>query len=310
MIKSNFDYQEIENDSTKEEVLSTEELLNYDKTTFLSFDSSFEEFYNSLCKTDIFSKINFQMAKTSKNDLQKTISLWKDFNIQIHPIQILDNNYVFKENEEDFEITEEFENAIHEDLPFSLPISFFHSKMKLNGKLNYVILPGNELEKTQLLYQKIRLVKKNPIVTSSIYHHEITHTQINDGRTCKNLLDTETIPTFIGELFASKIDPSLTTLKNFRLANLENIFCYLQIYRNFKNIAYSSKIELDTYIKSILQAIWLMNQYLEGNSNKKKEILQFINKIFEGEKTVQEMLDYYDSNMEEVPKDLKQLILK
>ena len=140
-----------------------------------------------------------------------------------------------------------------------------------------------------------------------LYHHEIAHTQLDSWKSCNNLLDLETLPILIEEIFASKIDASGRTLEKLRNIRLLELIKFLFIYMATPNMAYSNRIASDGYIKSILQAISLMNIYLTGSGSMKKEIQNYINRIFAEQASVQDMLNHFHSNMDETPKVLQKL---
>ena len=167
--------------------------------------------------------------------------------------------------------------------------------------------PTGKIEDNSILYSNIILPNINNALTSCIYAHEITHSQTNSKDQCGNILNTETLPILMEEIFCFKLDGSLKSV--IRMRNLRLLWLVKNLYRlmEIKNMAFSSKIEFDTYIKSTIQAIKLSNIYINGSANIKKEIQSYINRIVAEEASLMEMLNHYEANFEECNHTLKDL---
>lgn len=308
---NSFNYSEIEGDPTKQEILAKERFYGYDSSKPLILDySTYRNLYNSIIhdKNIRFSEY-FLGCLVSEKQLKKSVSIWDDLGIKLYEIDILDSSYGNVE-EGGFILTQEFLDAIRAGHPSILPITFNRKKRgTLYGCVESISLTAssNNPEDNGILYRNVDLSRLGKKVTTCIYNHEITHTQLNSKQSCQSLLDIETVPILLEAIFAGKIDPSGDTLKKLRNSRLLEIAKYLHSYLTIPNMAYVSRIESDTYIKSILQAIQLSNIYLTGNSNIRKEIQEYINRIFLEQVSVQDMLNHYNANLDEVPKELKRL---
>ncbi|MDE6292656.1 MAG: hypothetical protein K2L98_03130, partial [Bacilli bacterium] len=245
----------------------------------------------------------------SKKFVKGSIELWKELGINLQQIDILDESFPTEDGE--FAITKEFIDSIVTAHPEKLPIHFVHPFRgnQFNAKTNFINMesPTGNVEDNSILYSNILLPNINSVLTSSIYAHEITHTQVNIKNQCGNLLNTETLPILVEEIFGYKLDRSLKSIE--RMRNLRLLWLVKNLYRmmEIKNMAFSSKIGYDTYIKSTIQAIKLSNIYINGSENIKKEIQRYINRIIAEEASLIEMLEHYEANFEECSHKLKDL---
>lgn len=304
-----YSYNEIEGDTTKEEILEKESFYGMEATSPLILDSQYEKLYDQIVSDkSILTSKNFLGFNVSEKQLRSSISLWDDLGIQLHDIDILDPSYGYVEDG-GFVITQEFIDSISTDHPSRLPIVFNKRKRgKLFGHIESLSMhsPENNPDENAEIYVCIELAKTNRNLAICSYNHEIAHTQINSRLCSNNLLDMETIPILIEEIFASKIDDG-KTLERLRNLRLLDIVRSLYVYETVPNLAFVSRIDSDTYIKSTLQAIKLANIYLKGNENIKKEMQEYINHIFAEERSIQDMLYDYDASIERVPKNLSKL---
>lgn len=306
---TSFYYSEIEGDQTKQEILKQERLYGYDPSKPLMLDfTTYHNLYSSIVddKSILFSEY-FPGFGVSEKQLRDSISIWDDLGIKLHEINILDSLYG-SISEENFKITQKFVDSIKTGHPSELPITF-NTRCKFYGRLEIIVVryPFNNFNKNGFVYLNIYLSKHSRKITTCMYNHEITHTQLDSRNSCKSFLDSETIPILIEEIFANKMDNSGNTLEKIRNIRLYDLVRYLYSYSSTPNMDYVSRIESDTYIKSTLQAIQLANIYLTGNSNIRKEMQEYINRIFSEQISVEDMLNKYNANFDEVPKSLKKL---
>ncbi len=303
-------YTIIEGDPTIQSVRDEENFFGYEKSNPLSLDSSFIDLYDEIVsdKSILYAEKFFRLG-ASKKFVKDSIKLWEELGINLQQIDILDENFPLEEGEAT--ITEEFYNSIITAHPEKLPI---HIDRSLRNKqweaiTNYISMYSitEKVEDNSMLYSNIILPNINNALTSCIYAHEITHSQVNSKDQCGNILNTETLPILIEEIFCCKLDSSLKSV--IRMRNLRLLWFVKNLYRLMatKNMAFSSKIEFDTYIKSTIQAIKLSNIYINGSENIKKEIQSFINRIIAEEASLMEMLNHYEANFAECEHQLKDL---
>lgn len=297
-----FEYKFSENDSTIKEIRDKESFYGCCETKPLSFDSSYEDLFYSIRNDEsilgnVFSPSFFVNKKYVKN----SISLWESLGIQLQDIDILDKYYPMDSHQG--EVTQDFLDALSASNPAQLPIVFkwFND---VEAKVVSFEMKYNNPDNYGLIFQKIILPIFNSKLTSCFYAHEIAHTQ---PVIMSSLLNDETIPILVEEIFASILDPSSKTLKQIRYRRLNQLMQMLYILANVKNISFESKIIYDTYIQSTLQAIKLANTYLFGTSSLQREIIKYINQIFQGNLFIEEMLAHFEANLEDVPRDINML---
>lgn len=308
MTKFILSYIELEEDSTKQIILDQEKSYGYNHAKPLSYDSDYIDLYNTIIKDKaIRHSERFLGFNANKNKIRASLSIWEDLGIKLQEIAIIDGSFACED--EEFIATKEFLDAIKITHPSELPIVIKRNiKPCLDGNLKKIVLTSAlDGDGIGIVYRQINLSRTNNNYASCVYNHELTHTQIVNKGSNTSILDSETIPIFIESIFASKMDQTNKTLIKMRSIRLLNIAqCFSELLYH-SNLPYKTKIEADTYIKSTLQAIELSNIYLNGNENIQQEMIAYINKIFSEERTVQEMLDKYDANLEAVSKDIKRL---
>lgn len=305
-----FSYKEIEGDPTKEEIQDKEEFYGYSPTKPIEYDDDFIDLYNSIIDDkSIMSAEDILSQSVDKKILRNSISIWDDLGIKLDDISMLDMAFG-NVADGNFTLTREFLDAIREAHPSELLITFHRGeKGKFYGHVESIQMrsASNNPEDYALLFAGINLPRLGNKITPCVYNHEIAHTQVDSCNSCQNLLDSETIPTLVEEIFASKIDASVNTLERIRNVRLLSIVKLLSAYLNIPNMAYVSRIESDTRIKSTLQAIKIANIYLTSSPSIRSEIQGYIDRIFREEASVKDMLNQFEANLDEVPKDLRLL---
>ena len=307
--KKLFRYTEIEGDPTKEEIQEKEKFYGYGPTKPLEYDDTYMDLYNSIIHDkSIMSAERVPVRNVDEKRLRESVSIWSDLGIKLYEIDMLDRAYgnVASGN---FTLTQEFLDAIRDAHPSELPITFHRGEGgKFYGHVERMCMKSaSRPEDNALLYSCILLPRLGNKITPCIYNHEITHTQLDSGDCCQNLLDSETIPTIIEEIFASKIDPSGNTLERIRNVRLLSIVRLLTDYLNIPDMDYVNRIESDTCIKSTLQATKIANIWLTSKPSIRNEIQGYIDRIFREEASVQDMLNQYEANLDEIPKSLRYL---
>lgn len=303
-------YTMIEGDPTVSKILEEEQFYGYEKSKPLQLDDSFIELYDEIIRDrSILYADYFLRFGANKEFVKKSLALWGHLGIKLKSIDILDEKFMASDG--DFEITQEFLDSITTSSPKHLPIHLTSpsKNQKLNAQTNLITMasPSGKVEDNGILYSNIILPSLNNVLTSSIYAHEITHTQINSKDQCGNILNTETLPILLGEIFAYQLDKSGKNIERMRNLRLKWLVTSLYRLMTIKNMAYSSKMEIDTYIQSTIQAIKLSNIYMLDNINIKKSILEYIKMIIEEEASLKDMLDYFDANFADCSHELKDL---
>ena len=179
--------------------------------------------------------------------------------------------------------------------PFEIPIEMTYFENPFNGELINSIVGAPSMDfadKSRIVFSGITLDWGLSNMSIPIYAHEITHSQVDSVRgACGNYQNMEVLSIFNEKLMALEIDPSLELLRK-----LETCRAY-SLVNNFIVLNYKDEFEDDVvlrssmYITSALQANHLFDRYLNGNDDEKQSIIDGIQRVFDGESTVEELLD-------------------
>lgn len=122
------------------------------------------------------------------------------------------------------------------------------------------------------------------------YMHEVTHYQVPDGG-CLNYQNSEVLPIFNELLAAYDIDASGDLLRRVMFYRLADIFRSAMIL-NDSNSNYSNVdiLKASVYITSSFQAFKLFDQYVSGAEEERDTIINGVQKIFDGEGSVEGLL--------------------
>ena len=303
MTKQHFSYNLIEGDPTVEEIRYKERFFEFDETKPLEYDTSYVELYNALVgDKDLRKNSKLPIYRIDKNRVINSIKIWENLGIKLHDIELLDKSYKIKNGY--FVVDKKFQESLNLAQPKKIPVVFSNNQV-LEGKCNYFTLESSEnKDKKSVIFRDIIVPILNNNLSICAYGHEISHTQLTSvWEGTNNLLNIETIPIFIEQLFAYITDPTTNTLLKYRCFRLYDLVEKLYIIDQHKNLAYISKITYDTFIQSTLQAIKLFNTYAFGNANIQDEFIKYINKIFAGDILIEEMLNHFEANLDQVEKD-------
>ena len=303
-----FNYKELEGDITKDVILKRAEFYNQVKPVPLNYDSSYVSLYNAIVNDkDIVSSVNKLGGVTNLKNVKSSCYLWDLLDIIRHDVNVYSGE---TNNDEEFAVTSDFIDKVTILDGERIPILFINGQKAKNfsGKVELLTLESETGNKA-VLFSKIYLPRLGDKLTSCIYNHELTHVQLNslENGGSKSLLNTEVLPIFIEEVFAEKQDYSYETLERIRNLRLYNIARNLSVFIKYKNLSYLSRIELDKYNSSSIEAINLANIYFNSRKKVQKEMINYVNHIFNEKKNVEDMLNHFDSNLEDVVKDKKTL---
>ena len=131
------------------------------------------------------------------------------------------------------------------------------------------------------------------------YLHEITHTQTTEGRNM-NYINKEVLSLFIEFLYGNYNDKSQILFKLYMFPNS------IDLYMNTKSEF--DRLNASSYIVSTMEAINLYDTYMKSNKKIKKEILQDIQRIFDYNITLEEILSKYNIDYDSFKPDIKRLI--
>ena len=302
----NFDYNLDLTDKTIEEVTEEEKFYGYDKSLIHSFDSTYESLYNDISKDDdiqyhyIYPSFGFD-----ENYVRRSIKLWKELGINLHDLVIIKR---FKNVDKLTAVNRKFFKSISTENPSKLKLSF---KNIIQTDSELKLLRVNDPLYKGIVFDRINLPKLEKKLVSTIYAHEITHTQLEtrNGGT-NSYFNIEMIPIFMEYVFASvQKEPkiSLSFVQNERLKSIFNFLCEMGLS---DRVPYSRRITCEQFLISSIQAIKLFDVYYRGNESIKKEILEDINKVFDGRIIVEDIINKYGVSYDNGENNLKKLKLK
>ena len=305
-LKTIFDFKYVDGDTTLQDVRNEERFFGYRESEPLVFNSDYEKLYNDImCDPFIMNSTLPSTLFVDRNAIKRGNSLWDELGITLCDVDIISKKYNL--NKYTGIITNDFIDALSTDSPLKIPVRF-HDKNIYGGAVQLNMEDPNDPSNNGVIFREIIVPKVKGVLSSCCYAHEITHTQeLSTIGLNSSLLNRETIPMLIEQIFASKLDQTGDALKKIRYWRLWNLAKMLHDFATVKYIAYVSKAQFDTYIQSTIQSIKLANEFIFGSENVKKEIINYINKFFAGDIIVDEILNHFEANLEEVPKDLKVL---
>ena len=186
--------------------------------------------------------------------------------------------------------------------PFALPIKKEKDVDEFFGSLNEVIF-FTEPYKT-IYYKSISLAKNTTELSKLAYTHEIAHSQLNHVRgLIEQYYNTEVISIFLELVHALELNDGeylLSAHDSIRLTELKYIIDELHKYYDRKEEPEIKKVLLEgsLYLQSTLQAYNLFITYYNSSISVKKEILNYIQSLFNQEYTLEDMLSKLDISFE------------
>lgn len=160
---------------------------------------------------------------------------------------------------------------------------------------------------------KIRINRKITEFTPSTITHEITHTQQESKEGILNYYTNSEVLTIFLEIlhYIEKSSQSERAILS-KIQTLANDIYSLKVLLNKKShpdkvplifvepadVLEANIIETNTYIESTLKALNLIDIYINSNENIKKEIINYIQNIFDANRSVEDFLEYYDTTFE------------
>ena len=288
----NFDYEIKSDDISINNVKNDEMFYNYVQTDLHKFDKSFEDLFNYILEdreielSNVYPRKNF-----NKKYVLDSIKLWDSLGITLHNInafKIFRNGSLFVVHD-----TGSFDSFKSVD-PSHLKVKFKHISQ---WDSRVVLREIDEPNYKNIAFNKIILPRVDKKLTSTIYAHELSHTQLmtaNGG--CNSIYNEETIPILMEFIFADSLDNTSKTMKyvnNERLISVRNFINNLTLGNR---LSFEYRVMCEKYIISSLHAIELFRIYQKSPDNIKKEMLKDIKSIFDSEKNVEDMTDKYNVN--------------
>lgn len=169
------------------------------------------------------------------------------------------------------------------------------------------------ISKSPIIFQGIKMTSLITDCTSSILSHEITHSQIDSHKgITQSYYNHEVIPMFIQLVENFEKDPkSLEIDQIFRLLEISGLIESLEEYHyNGKYYSDDDLFDITKYLESAMKSFLLFEVYINANKSEQRAIFDFIQKIFDGKKTVEELLEIYNITLKRSSKLLQKKYLK
>lgn len=182
--------------------------------------------------------------------------------------------------------------------PYSLPIFKIETDDDFYGCLKEILSAEEEIK---IIFRGIELPKNPTKITSLSYTHEITHTQLNHMRgLIREYYNTEVLSVFNELLHAYYTKDNEVLLREHdarRLKELAFIIDFLNT-KDENNYNIERQIEGSCYCESTLKAYNLFIRYYFGTESIRKHIIKSIQRVIDGEITLEEILDSLDITFE------------
>ena len=174
--------------------------------------------------------------------------------------------------------------------PFSIDI-------EKSDDFGYIVCQTNiyENNEEEVMFSKIILPKLNNLLLPLIYTHELTHSQLYSIQgSVNNINYDELIPIFMEYLYIFETNSiDISQIHNYY--RLGDLLDYSNDIRN-ANTDTEDYILSSKYYVSTLLAYKLFYIYVTSNTNTRKEIINNIQKIFDGNRSVDETIKVYKLN--------------
>lgn len=255
----------------------------------------------------------YEMNKLPRIDLNEVKSLAKKFydkyfslnkvNV-LSPQKISQNKYehiVYSPN------CEEFYSRLNKEIKKVLPFNMNVVLMKGHSMMGYAkkefMIPRHDFMKSnrKVYFSEIGLGNTLTPLSGATLVHEVAHTQMEQNiGYAEDYLNSEVINIFLEKVAALEIDKTgklLRIQEKFRLEYLSKL--YFELCNNGSSFTREERIAHLVYIKSILIANKMFDMYLnEKRIENKDKYIYGIQDIFDGKKTVEEVLSLRDITTE------------
>lgn len=291
-----------ENDRSIEQIRDKEKFYDFNPVYPRNLSQKYIDFSDEvLLNQPIIGNFAYKPATPNIGKIKSSGKLWKELGIDLQDVEYIkegNDNLKFKGK-----FDEKFCKALDISSPLDIPIKFIDDYLETHVDALHITMKdtGNII-----IFKKVFLPKLEDKINSVIYAHELTHAELNDaGGGIKEYIHKETIPIFVEQLFADKINPETFELcRNNRLAT---VAAGIEEMKNNKKMNFKTRIELETYLISTFQAMNLSNVYFGSNDKVKREMINYLNRLFKGEAITEDMLEQFDSQFDGIEPSLKNL---
>ena len=241
--------------------------------------------------------------------LNKLVKMHKVFQLDkqgfysfLHSIDLNENTLTFDELLSIYDKINGFSSYVD---PYDIKVRFVNSSNFLEGELLssvYDTYSDGEI-KTVTSFDRINLGGLCTVVTPCVYSHELTHSQLQSNRgIVKRYENVECLSYFVELVVALELSDDeeiLRIMDKFIKSELIKLIEGLEKCKEFNDDLYDTS----KYLISTFKAIKLFNLYYKGSSLMKVDMLSRIQKVFDGDMYLEDLLVYYGVD-EKVDKDL------
>lgn len=248
--------------------------------------------------------------------INETMQFFRKY-FDIHDIYYLNVDNLRKNSENismsknQVEAYQKYYSIMRKTSPYNIPIRLAegHSMIGEVQKPIILIPSEEEYQLEQIPFSQIMLGNKLTKLSTSTYIHEIAHTQIESipGST-QVYLNREVVSIFLEKLSAYEADPTGNLLKISERMRFIFWSSNVDILTSKKTDSREKQIDAMVYIQSTLLAEKLFDMYLRSSKEQRTSYIYDIQDIFNGKKTVEEILEKRDITFTN-SKDLK-LVLR
>ena len=179
--------------------------------------------------------------------------------------------------------------------PFDLPLRLGNYDSVFNGSLSIEIMgiPHTDfLRDLFIAFPEIFIDSTIGDLSPLVYAHELTHTQIESTKNaCHDYQNCELISIFNEKLFALELDPTGTLLKEIEKRRFKSIKKNIEKLLNSSEYSPFELFKSSFYINSALKATHLFDKYLQSDEEGKRRIINGIQRVFDGEISVENLLE-------------------
>lgn len=193
--------------------------------------------------------------------------------------------------------------------PFSLPIKLVtgHSMVGEINKVAFDIEGVSIKEPTPIIFSSVNLGENVSLLSAATLGHEVAHSQLERIKgSCTLYYHKEVVPIFIEKLMAMELDPSGELLKKSEEVRADWLrSCIYAVVIDRNKYSPEELLEYSAYIHSTVIADHLFDRYINGNSDIQSKILDDIQKIFNGDIKVYDMIRDNNVGWEESKKNIE-----
>lgn len=197
--------------------------------------------------------------------------------------------------EEKFEYLDKIEEEKEMVAPFDLPLRLGNYDSVFNGSLSIEIMgiPHTDfLRDLFIAFPEIFIDSTIGDLSPLVYAHELTHTQIESTKNaCHDYQNCELISIFNEKLFALELDPTGNLLKEIEKRRFKSIKKNIEKLLNSSEYSPFELFKSSFYINSALKATHLFDKYLHSDEEGKRRIINGIQRVFDGEISVENLLE-------------------